>query len=201
VSSLLSQAKGRTPGRVANPGRAGRLTLVPRAVRRAPKVPFVALVLLVLGSGLVGLLVLNTSLQQGAFYQASLQDQQNALATAQEDLRLEVAALQDPQRLAHEAQSLGMVPNTSPAFIDLSDGSVLGDPQPATAGTGPQLTVPTGHEPPDAPAGSAGEHTNQQTSHHAGQQSSHHAGQQAGHHAGQQAGHQHHHQSNQRASQ
>jgi hypothetical protein len=124
------------------PGRGGRLTVVPRSARNTPKVPFVALVLLVLGSGLVGLLVLNTSLQQGAFYEASLQDKQNALATKQEDLRLKIAALRDPQRLADQARSLGMVPNLNPAFIHLSNGSVLGDPQPAMAGTYPQLTVP-----------------------------------------------------------
>ncbi|MEP6525991.1 MAG: hypothetical protein ABJA86_02415 [Nocardioidaceae bacterium] len=184
MSSLLSQAKARSPRRVTNSGRTGRLTLVPRAVRRTPKVPFVVLVLFVLGGGLVGLLVLNTSLQQGAFYEASLQGQQNGLATKQEDLRLKVAALRDPQRLAREAQSLGMVPNTNPAFIDLGDGSVLGDPRPATAGTGPQLTVPTGHGVPDAPANPGVQHTNQQ-----------------GHHTSQQAGHQDNHQSNQQASQ
>jgi hypothetical protein len=187
VSSLLSQAKARSPRRVTNSGRAGRLTLVPHAVRRTPKVPFVVLVLFVLGGGLVGLLVLNTSLQQGAFDEASLQDQQNALATKQEDLRLTVAALRDPQRLAREAQSLGMVPNTNPAFIDLGDGSVLGDPQPATAGTGPQLTVPAGHAVPHAPANQRAQHTHQQGDH-------------TGHHTGQQAGHQDH-TSNQRASQ
>jgi hypothetical protein len=192
VSSLLSQAKARSPRRVTNSGRAGRLTLVPRAVRRAPKVPFVVLVLFVLGGGLVGLLVLNTSLQQGAFYEASLQDQQNALATKQEDLRLKVAALRDPQRLAREAQSLGMVPNTNPAFIDLSDGSMLGDPQPATAGTGPQLTVPTGHGFPHGPANPRIQQTNQQ---------GHHTGHHTHHHTGQQAGHQNNHQSNQQASQ
>jgi hypothetical protein len=191
VSSLLSQAKARSPRRVTNSGRAGRLTLVPHAVRRTPKVPFVVLVLFVLGGGLVGLLVLNTSLQQGAFYEASLQDQQNALATKQEDLRLTVAALRDPQRLAREAQSLGMVPNTNPAFIDLSDGSVLGDPQPATAGTGPQLTVPAGHAVPHAPANPRAQHTHQQGDH---------TGHHEGHHTGQQAGHQDH-TSNQRASQ
>jgi hypothetical protein len=124
------------------PGRGGRLTVVPRSARNTTKVPFVALVLLVLGSGLVGLLVLNTSLQQGAFYEASLQDKQNALATKQEDLRLKIAALRDPQRLAGQARSLGMVPNLNPAFIHLSNGSVVGDPQPAMAGTYPQLTVP-----------------------------------------------------------
>jgi hypothetical protein len=200
VSSQLSQAKARSPRWVTSSGRAGRLTLVPRVVRRTPKVPFVVLVLFVLGGGLVGLLVLNTSLQQGAFYEASLQSQQNALATQQEDLRLKVAALRDPQRLAREAQSLGMVPNTNPAFIDLSDGSVLGDPQPAMAGTGPQLTVPTGLGLRHAPANPEVQHTNQQ-GHHTG----HHASQQAGHHGihqdNNQDNHQDNHQSNQRASQ
>jgi hypothetical protein len=115
--------------------------VVPRTAGRSSKVPFVVLVLLVLGGGLVGLLVLNTSLQQGAFYEASLQDQQNALATKQEDLRLKIAGLRDPQRLAREARSLGMVPNTTPVFIDLRDGATVGDPQPAIAGTDPQLSA------------------------------------------------------------
>jgi hypothetical protein len=123
------------------PSRGRRLTVVPRTAGHTPKVPFVVLVLLVLGGGLVGLLVLNTSLQQGAFYEASLQDQQNALATQREDLRLKIAALRDPQRLAREAHSLGMVPNTSPVFIDLRDGSVIGDPQPAIAATDLRLSV------------------------------------------------------------
>ena len=170
MSSHLSQAKARAPRRVTTPSRGGRLTLVPRAARGTPKVPFVVLVLLVLGGGLVGLLVLNTSLQQGAFYEASLQDQQSALATKQEDLRLEVAALRDPQRLAREAQSLGMVPNTNPAFIDLSDGSVLGDPKPATAGTSPQLTVPHRHGLLTAHTDAVGQPSDQQPDHHTDQQ-------------------------------
>ena len=146
MSSLPSQARPRTPRRVTEPSRQARLSVVPRPAGHAPKVPFVVLVLLVLGGGLVGLLVLNTALQQGAFYLASLQGQQNTLAIKQEDLRLKVAALRDPQRLAREAQRLGMVPNTNPAFIDLRAGSVLGNPQPAMAGTGPQLTVPPLHQ-------------------------------------------------------
>ena len=145
MSSLPSQARSRAPRRDTTPSRPARLTVVPRTARNTPKVPFVVLVLLVLGGGLVGLLVLNTALQQGAFQLASLQGQQTMLATKEEDLRLRVAALRDPQRLAREAQRLGMVPNTNPAFLDLRDGSVLGDPQPAAAGTGPQLSVPPSH--------------------------------------------------------
>jgi hypothetical protein len=148
VSSLPSQARSRAPRGDTTPSRPARLTVVPRTARNTPKVPFVVLVLLVLGGGLVGLLVLNTALQQGAFHLASLQGQQSRLDTKQEDLRLRVDALRDPQRLAREAQRMGMVPNTSPAFLDLRNGSVLGDPQPAAAGTGPQLTVPPSHQDP-----------------------------------------------------
>jgi hypothetical protein len=144
MTSVPSQAKSGAPRRVMTASRGGRLTVVPWTAGNTPRLPFVVLVLLVLGSGLVGLLVLNTSLQQGAFYEATLQDRQNALATKQEDLQLTVAALRDPQRLAREAQSLGMVPNTNPVFINLTDGSVVGDPEPAIAGSEPQLTVPRG---------------------------------------------------------
>lgn len=145
MSTLPSQARSRAPRRDTTPNRSARLRVVPRTARKTAKVPFVVLVLLVLGAGLVGLLVLNTALQQGAFHLASLQGQQSMLATKQEDLRLRVAALRDPQRLAREAQRMGMVPNTNPTFLDLKNGSVLGDPQPAAAGTGPQLAVPPSH--------------------------------------------------------
>jgi cell division protein FtsL len=124
-----------------------RLTVVPQRAPRVARVPFVILMLLLLGAGLVGLLVLNTSLQQGAFQAAALQTRQVALSTRQHDLELEVSTLQNPQRLARVAQRLGMVPNTNPVFIDAANGRVLGSPAPAIPGTGPELRPP----PPPRP--------------------------------------------------
>jgi len=88
--------------------------------------PFAVLVISVLAGGLVGLLLLNTALQRGAYTVTSLQDTSNALALRQQNLEAEVSALQAPQRISERALRLGMVANDSPAFLSLATGKVIG---------------------------------------------------------------------------
>jgi hypothetical protein len=114
-----------------------RLSLVRGRPNPAPRLPFAALVLAVLAVGLVGLLVLNTSLQQGAFQVRDLQARAQALTDHREALELQVASLREPQRVAARAAAMGMVPDHSPAFLRLSDGAVLG----ATSAVGSTSTV------------------------------------------------------------
>ena len=114
-----------------------RLTVVPHRRRRASRIPFAALVVLTLGLGVVGLLLLNTSLQQGAFHTATLGAQAANLLDRQQDLELRVDALRSPQRLAERARRLGMVPYLNPVFLRLSDGRVIGRPRPAPPGGAP----------------------------------------------------------------
>jgi hypothetical protein len=45
---------------------------------------------------------------------------------------MELDVLRDPQRVAREAQGMGMVIPATPAFLRLADGKVLGTPTPAT---------------------------------------------------------------------
>ena len=89
--------------------------------------PFVVLVIALLAAGLVGLLLLNTNMERGAYQVTSLRTESAALAAQQQTLQLQVAALQDPQRVAEKAQRLGLVQNPSPAFISLATGKILGD--------------------------------------------------------------------------
>jgi hypothetical protein len=124
------------------------LDVVPRAPFKAPRVPFVLLVLVVLGVGLVGLLLLNTSLQQGSFAIHDLQRQTSLLADRQSELERQVAVLAAPESLASRAVKLGMVPNPNPAFLRLSDGRVLGDPQPAKALPKPKPKPKVAAKPP-----------------------------------------------------
>ena len=147
MSTFLGQARARMPRLHELAQERARLTVVPHRAPRVARVPFVILMLLLLGAGLVGLLVLNTSLQQGAFRAAALQTRQVALSTRQHDLELQVSVLQNPQRLARVAQHLGMVPNTNPVFINAANGRVMGTPAPAIPGTGPELRPP----PPPPP--------------------------------------------------
>jgi hypothetical protein len=141
MSSFLAPTRTRVKITGAVQQRA-RLAVV-RGGTHAPRVPFAALVLTVLALGLVGLLVLNTSLQQGAFYARDLEARASTLTQKREALQLQVAQLREPQRVADVAAGLGMVPNPSPAFLRLSDGQVLGDPHPAGALSAPDfLTLP-----------------------------------------------------------
>lgn len=109
-----------------------RLTVVPRARTRAPRVPFVTLVSLVLVGGIVGLLLFNTSMQQASFAAASLEGQADTLAAREQTLRMELDELRNPQRVATEAQAMGMVIPTAPVFLDLETGRTSGVRTPAT---------------------------------------------------------------------
>ncbi|PZF80131.1 septum formation initiator family protein [Jiangella anatolica] len=100
------------------------LRAVPLRGSRAPRAPFVVLVLLVLGIGLIGLLVLNTALQQGAFELGELQSTTDELRDRQTDLADRVAERSAPDALADQANRMGMVPaEESPTFLDLSGGN------------------------------------------------------------------------------
>lgn len=141
MSSYLAPTRTRVRFTEAAQRRA-RLAVVRGGGSSAPRVPFAALVLTVLALGLVGLLVLNTSLQQGAFYARDLEARALTLSQQREALQLRVAALREPQQVADRAAALGMVPNPSPAFLRLADGEVLGDPSPAGAESAPQFLTP-----------------------------------------------------------
>lgn len=108
-----------------------RLTVVPRIRTRAPKVPFVALVSVVMLAGLVGLLMFNTNLQQASFAASSLENQANVLEAREQTLERELEALRNPQRVAAQAQQLGMVIPSAPTFLSLADGTISGPAAPA----------------------------------------------------------------------
>jgi len=132
------------PSRIsANPSRLTlprpRLTVVPRAAGRGRRIPFLVLVVSVLAAGLVGLLVLNTSMERGAYQVTALRKESAALAIRQQTLQLQVSALQNPQHLAEQAVRLGMVQDLSPAFISLGSGHVAGRSVPGR--TGDQVRV------------------------------------------------------------
>lgn len=128
-----------------------RLTLVPRPVvrSRAAKVPFVMLISVVLLSGVVGLLLFNTSMQQASFRATALQQQAGDLAAREEALEMSLQELRNPQRVASRAQRMGMVIPTTPAgMLHLGTGNVDGNPQPAQAGDRLPLSQPGPVRPP-----------------------------------------------------
>jgi hypothetical protein len=125
-----------------------RLTVVPRLRTRTSPLPFVTLVSFLLLAGVIGLLMFNTSMQQAAFAATSMEQQAATLNAREQTLRMELDVLRDPQRVALKAQQLGMVIPSSPAFLRLSDGKVLGTPAAATREDGVRLLP----RPPKKPA-------------------------------------------------
>ena len=110
-----------------------RLRVVPSRAPQHTRVPFVALVSLVLLGGVIGLLLFNTSMQQAAFATTALESQAGTLSARQQTLEMELDVLRNPQQVAERAQAMGMVPGGTPAYLQLPTGKVLGKPAPATA--------------------------------------------------------------------
>ena len=144
MSTLINQAR-RVPRIAEAAVERARLTVVPRtSARRAARMPFMALVSLLLVGGVAGLLFFNTSMQQTSFTATSLEDRAERLEAQRQGLQMELETLRNPQRVAVQAKAMGMVPGGAPAFVRLSDGAVLGKPQPATVDDALRVTpLPT----------------------------------------------------------
>lgn len=112
-----------------------RLRLVAPAKSRAGRTPFVVVVITVISLGLIGLIFMSTVLQGQAFEMAKLDREATALQSQQEALTQDLEAMKSPAGLASAAVVYGMVPNTNPVFLRLSDGKVIGKPAPALPGT------------------------------------------------------------------
>jgi len=94
---------------------------------------FVALMGTVLLVGLLVMLLVNTSLAQGAFRLSELSRQAADLSQQEQQLAGALALEENPARLEERARGLGMVPQDVPAFLRLSDGTILGTPTPQRA--------------------------------------------------------------------
>ncbi len=81
-------------------------------------------------------LLLSISLSEGAYRITSLEAARVELSRSEQVLTESLDTLRSPQHLAMNAESLGMVANSSPAYLRLSDGIVLGAPVAAGAGSG-----------------------------------------------------------------
>jgi hypothetical protein len=127
-----AQASGATARAFApSHWRATSLRLVPTPGRRAPRAAFVTVVMLVLGAGLVGLLLVTTGMQQRAFVLFEMQGQVADLREQRQTLTAELAEREAPGSLARAATLIGMVPNDTPAFLDLESSTVRGELVPA----------------------------------------------------------------------
>ncbi|MER7912621.1 hypothetical protein [Streptomyces sp. NPDC096068] len=143
----MSTAKGPLKGRAARLGR-----LMPSGPSTAARTPFVLLVVVLLGGGLISLLLLNSALNQGSFRLNELKNETTELTDEEQALQRDVDDYAAPDALERRARELGMVPGGSPAFLG-PDGKVLGRPSVAVAPPKPSPT-PTASAPADPPPAS-----------------------------------------------
>jgi hypothetical protein len=108
-----------------------------RSQRRArPRMVYAALTIAGLFAILIAQLLLSIAVADGADRIAALQGVQRELSRDQQTLTEQLHVLQSPQHLAANAQALGMVANSSTAFLRLADGAVLGTAVAATPSGG-----------------------------------------------------------------
>ncbi|MFH9348517.1 cell division protein FtsL [Kitasatospora sp. NPDC017646] len=135
------------------------------------RTPFAVLVVVLLAGGLLGLLALNTALNEGSFELSRLQKQTTKATDEQQSLQLDIDQSSAPDALAKRAGELGMVPAGGMAFLDVPNGGkVIGtpgpaqdsppvkkstvDPWPTKPVPGAQNPVPTPSPTPAQPSGS-----------------------------------------------
>lgn len=119
-----------------------RLRRIDSPPRRMPGPGFALLIVAIVVAGMIGLLVLNTTLQNQGFEVRRAQRQAAELAYQVSDLETRVHQAASPAMVAGRATELGMVPNPNGVFIDLGTGRVVGTPRAATGLEVPSLRVP-----------------------------------------------------------
>ncbi|MET8093871.1 hypothetical protein [Micromonospora sp. NPDC005220] len=108
-----------------------RLRVAPPAPVSVPRAPFAALIVVLVVGGVLGILAVNTKINENAFRLERLQQQQARLDLEKQQLDKQIADAEAPGNLTAEARRLGLVDAGEPGYIRLPDGKTLEVPQPA----------------------------------------------------------------------
>lgn len=108
----------------------------PRSLRRRrPKVFFASVSVVFLLLVIVAQILLSITLQSGAYEIAGLQQDVKDLGRAEQSASQDINRLASPQNVARSAESVGMVSNSTPAYLRLSDATTSGWVSQATGGS------------------------------------------------------------------
>lgn len=130
MSAVLTPLDSRPGGSAGKDGRKSdqrRLRTVPPLPARMARVPFITVLIAVFGVGMVGLLMVNTSLQNQAFESRSLNRQAAQLVYAEAELQSQLNKVRTPDQIATKASAQGMRANPHPAFLVVPSGKVIGE--------------------------------------------------------------------------
>ncbi|MCU1538088.1 MAG: hypothetical protein JWP82_2439 [Humibacillus sp.] len=143
MSQMTATARPlRAPRR--GPAPVSALRVLPARMASSGNGAFAALCIVLLTTGLIALLVLNTALAQGSLVLGSLNRDSARLADAASNLQEEIDVASASGALARSAAQLGMVRMGERGYIDLASGAVTGEAQAATKeGAFPIVSSPT----------------------------------------------------------
>jgi hypothetical protein len=108
-----------------------RLRVAPPPPVRVPRAPFAGLIVVLVVGGVLGILAVNTKINENAFRLERLQQQQHKLDVNEQELKKEIADQEAPGNLTANARKLGLVGSGDPAYMRLPDGKTIGIPHPA----------------------------------------------------------------------
>jgi hypothetical protein len=116
-----------------------RLRVVSAALHTRSRAGLVVACLALLVLGLVGLLLLDVSLERGAYDLRAQNQREEVLREQAQKIRSEIVAQAAPQNLEQKARRLGMVPAPAAPVFVLPDGKTIGVPQRAVAPPSPSV--------------------------------------------------------------
>jgi hypothetical protein len=134
------RAADRAAGRAVAESRR-RLRVAPPLPVTVARAPFVAMLLIIVVAGVVGILVLSTLINANQFQLNDLQNKQSGLNQQEQQLQQNLAQQQAPGSVVNDARRLGLVPAGTLGYIQMPDGSVVGIPDPAAQS--PSVTAET----------------------------------------------------------
>lgn len=118
--------------------RTTRLRVAPPAPVSVPRAPFATLVVALVVGGVLGILLVNTKINENAIRLGELREQQTTLNLQRQQLNQQITEAKAPGNLLEAARKLGLV-ELEPGYIQLPDGGAAIDvPQP---GSGPSSGV------------------------------------------------------------
>lgn len=119
---------------VARPVRTLRAVSSSPGRRRRPKIFFAFVTVVTIFIIIVAQILLSISLQSGAYEIAGLQREVKSLGRTYQSATQDLGQMTSPQNVSQKAEALGMVGNTDPVYLRLSDSAVTGVASAAASG-------------------------------------------------------------------
>jgi hypothetical protein len=115
----------------AGAGAQRHIEIVAPSKKARPRVVYALSAVTCVGAIVVAQLLLSVGISQGAYEISALRASQVELGRTADSVSEDLIRVSSPQSLAANAEALGMVSNSTPAMLRLSDGAVLGAPMAA----------------------------------------------------------------------